>query len=210
MKDGSLHWKNRDLTGQTFGILTALHTGSSDGKKMRWVFRCGCGNLVTKVGADVTKSVKKGQTPNCGCLTKGIQRAQHTTHGMSKHPVFAVWRSMLDRCRLPSHQAWENYGGRGIKVCAEWEKDFARFWADMGSTYRPGLSLDRKDNDGPYNRKNCRWTTRVVQAQNRRDSVPVNIRLLSQVTGIPRSTLYYRLKHGLSLTSSTQDRSNGS
>lgn len=209
MKDGSLHWKNRDLTGQTFGILTALHTGFSDGKKMRWVFRCGCGNLVTKVGADVTKAVKKGQTPNCGCLTKGIQRAQHTTHGMSKHPAFAVWRSMLDRCRLPSHQAWENYGGRGIKVCAEWEKDFARFWADMGATYRSGLSLDRKDNDGPYSRKNCRWATRVVQAQNRRDSVPVNIRLLSQVTGIPRSTLYYRLKRGLSLTSSTQGHSNG-
>ena len=33
-------------------------------------------------------------------------------HGMSNHPAYWVWRSMRDRCRLPTHQAWKNYGAR--------------------------------------------------------------------------------------------------
>lgn len=60
MKDGSLHWRNRDLTALRFGILTALHPVGSDGKKMRWAYRCDCGNEVVKVGGEVTKVHKRG------------------------------------------------------------------------------------------------------------------------------------------------------
>lgn len=200
MRDGSLHWKNRNLSGQTFGALVAIHPAGSDGKKMRWVFRCQCGQLTTKVGADVTKEVKRGGTPNCGCLSRRLISQKNRTHGMSKHPAYWVWRSMHDRCRLPTHQAYPNYGARGIRVHEEWQT-FPNFWADMGPTYRTGLTLERKDNNAGYSKENCVWATRTAQAQNRRNSLTVNIPELSKQTGISRSTLYYRLSHGLSLTS---------
>ena len=77
---------------------------------------------------------------------------------------------MKDRCALPTHQAWRNYGGRGITVCARWAESFGNFWADMGPTYVPGLTLDRRDNEAGYSPENCRWTTYKVQANNRRVS----------------------------------------
>ena len=176
MKDGKLHWKNRDLTDQTFGMLTALHTTKSDGKKMRWMFRCSCGKAVEKVGAEVTKEVKRGGTPNCGCSTSRLMSEKNLRHGMSHHPAYAVWRSMLDRCRLPSHQAWHNYGGRGIAVCERWQDSFSNFWEDMGSTYQTRLTLERVNNMLGYSKENCVWATYTEQANNRRNNVPVEKR----------------------------------
>ena len=210
MTDGKKHHKFKDFTGQTFGMLTALHPEYTTGKTWVWRYRCQCAQQVVKLGKDVAKEAKRGGTPNCGCMTKQLMAKAHSTHGMSRHPAFAVWRSMLDRCGLPSHRAWANYGGRGITVCAQWQESFTNFWADMGPTYQRGLDLNRKDNDGPYSPENCEWTTRRLNALNKRNSVGVDIGELSRATGIPRSTLYYRLNHGLSLTSSTQGQGTGS
>ena len=204
MKDGKLHPRSPNLTGQTFGMLTALHPEHSDGRKMYWRYRCACGNQCVKVGSDVTKEVKRPGTPNCGCASRRLVAEKNRTHGMSKHPAYAVWRAMLDRCRLPSHRAWKNYGGRGIAVCAEWAGSFETFWQAMGPTYSRGLELDRKDNEGGYSKNNCRWVTRRAQVMNKRTSVRgVDIPAISAATGISRSTLYYRAKRGLPLEGST-------
>lgn len=210
MKDGSLHHRTPNLTGQTFGMLTALNPEHSDGKKRYWRYRCQCGQQCIKTGADVRKEVRRGGTPNCGCMTRALISKGNQTHGMSGHPAFAVWRSMLDRCRLPTHRAWRNYGGRGIVVCARWQASFSNFWQDMGPTYQRGLDLNRKDNDGPYAPENCEWTSRRRNCMNKRNTLSVDVPALSKATGIPRSTLYYRLRHGLSLTSSTPAHDSGS
>ena len=197
MKDGKLHWRIRDLTGQTFGALKALSLEGTNGHHMLWRFLCTCGKQVVKAGVDVTAEVKRGGTPNCGCMTRALIGRKNQTHGMSKHPVYAVYRSMIDRCKLPTHQSWENYGGRGITVCLHWQESFENFWKDMGPTYQRGLDLDREDNEQGYSAANCRWTTRRVNTMNKRNTeMRVDIPELSRATGIGKTTLYNRLRAG--------------
>ena len=90
-------------------------------------------------------------------------------HGLSGTKAYKVWKSMRDRCLCPTHHAWPRYGGRGIAICPEWD-DFMRFYADMGDP-PPGLSLERRDNDGPYSAVNCKWATRKAQQNNLRTNV---------------------------------------
>jgi hypothetical protein len=120
------------------------------------------------------------------------------THGMSRHPAYAVWRSMKNRCELDTHHAWHNYGGRGITVCGRWHL-FKNFWADMGETYKPGLSLERTDNNLGYCPQNCQWVTPRQQARNTRSNrmikTPQGEMLLieaSELSGIGMTTLLYR------------------
>jgi hypothetical protein len=75
---------------------------------------------------------------------------------------------MRRRCEVATDKDWKNYGERGIRVCARWSASFDLFWADMGSTYRADLTLDRIDNSQGYNKENCRWATPKQQANNTR------------------------------------------
>lgn len=85
------------------------------------------------------------------------------TIGGTRSPTFRSWCGMRDRCSNPRVTRYEDYGGRGIRVCERWG-NFATFLADMGEK-PPGTSLDRIDNSGNYEPGNCRWAT-VEQQQN--------------------------------------------
>ena len=124
------------------------------------------------------------------------------THRMSNHPAYRVWWFMRQRCENANLVQWPSYGGRGIKVCAEWQT-FTGFWADMGAAYEPGLTLDRTDNDGDYCAANCRWVDRMTQQNNTRWNnrldTPKGNMTVSQASrefGVPKSTIRYRLKRG--------------
>jgi len=92
--------------------------------------------------------------------------AKQRTHDHYGSPTYLSWVAMIARCTNEKHSHWKNYGGRGIAVCAPWRK-FENFLADMGE--RPaGLSLDRIDGNGNYEKSNCRWATRLEQNRNRR------------------------------------------
>lgn len=189
-----MHHRARDLTGYRSNRLVGVRYVGSEAGKSRWEVRCDCGTTFTMAATELTK----GRQKSCGCA-----RGRKPTHGMSKHPIYAVWRSMMDRCRLPTHQAWKNYGGRGIKVSPRWMR-FEDFWADMGPTYRPGLTLERIDNDAGYGPENCRWATAKDQARNKRRNRKVDspwglitVAELSERTGIGQTTLLYRMSRGV-------------
>lgn len=97
----------------------------------------------------------------------------NTKHNLYKKNklLHGVWCGMRSRCNNPNHPFYINYGGRGIKVCNEWDDDFLPFytWA-MKNGYKEnvGLSIDRIDVDGNYEPNNCRWVDNKIQIINRR------------------------------------------
>jgi len=125
------------------------------------------------------------------------------TVGGKRIPEYYIWVSMKQRCNNPTDRKYKNYGGRGIKVCPEWQSNFARFLKDVG--YRPTdqHSLERIDNDGNYEPGNVKWATKYEQVRNSRHNVfiTVNGRTqcamdLSTETGINRRTILYRYRSG--------------
>lgn len=76
---------------------------------------------------------------------------------------------MVKRCFDPKHSNFRNYGGRGITVCDEWLNDCPSFvlWA-VSNGYKPGLQIDRRDNDKGYSPGNCRFVTPANNSWRRR------------------------------------------
>jgi hypothetical protein len=87
-------------------------------------------------------------------------------HGWANTPTYMSWRNMLSRCTNPEAKDWPLYGGRGIKVVKRWFR-FENFLADMGK--KPtNRTLDRRNNNGNYSPRNCRWATKRQQYSNKR------------------------------------------
>lgn len=135
---------------------------------------------------------------------KAAMKEAHTTHGGSGTRLYRIWQYMRKRCTNQNAINYERYGGRGITVCPEWQEDFAAFrdWA-VANGYRDNLSIDRKDNNGPYSPENCRWATAHEQGNNRRSTHLItyngethSIKQWSEITGIAESTIWNRLKAG--------------
>ena len=126
-------------------------------------WKCDCGNIIIRPNSYVVS----GNTKSCGCRA--------VKHGNCKHPLYTVWIGMRRRCRDKNHKDYHNYGGRGIKVCNEWQ-DFRTFleWG-MRSGYKKGLTIDRIDVNGNYCPDNCRWATAYVQSNNTRSNHPITI-----------------------------------
>jgi hypothetical protein len=175
------------------------------GARQFWECRCDCGNT-TRVEQSKLRS---GHTRSCGCLSIESVRKRRLTHGFTVNrtptPEYRIWLTMNTRCNNPRATGFDNYGGRGIVVCQRW-RQFPNFLADMGPRPSSKHSIDRIDNDGPYDPTNCRWVTRTEQARNTRANHLVNYLGRTQCLaewaddlGVPESRLRHRLRHGWSV-----------
>jgi len=127
---------------------------------------CDCGSKRSVAASDIVL----GKSKSCGCLANELLVSRTITHGKRYHPDYSVWRNMRSRCSDQKNKEYQNYGGRGIKVCAAWQDSFGAFLSDMGERPSLDLTLDRIDTDGNYEPSNCRWATLTEQARNKRNN----------------------------------------
>lgn len=173
----------KDYAGYVFGRITVIKDAPdkvTGNFTARFVFgKCQCGterafNLYT---------LTRGTSKSCGCLdrenaSKRLSEKRKAgleprlLHGHARATVrskaYNCWGAMIQRCTNPNNPHWKHYGGRGISVCKHWLL-FENFLADMGEPPEK-LTIDRVNNNGNYEKDNCRWATRVEQRANRRDS----------------------------------------
>lgn len=192
-----------NLAGKTFNRLTVIEYHSKRKNKHYYLCKCICGN--EKVIESY--NIRSGHAKSCGCLNREIVSSQKVNyrHGMSKTRIHNIWWGIIERCTNENDQAYPNYGGRGITICDEWLNDFEAFeeWA-MANGYSEKLSIDRIDNDGNYEPNNCRWATRKQQNNNKSNNVRIeingeikNLTQWAEYAGIHRSTIYRRMKRGI-------------
>ena len=167
-----LYNRFKDITGQTFGRLTALYrVGKNKQNSSIWHCKCQCGKEI-----DVSLPVLQNKKSlSCGCLKKEKLIGRNTKHGLTNTRIYREWRTMKERCYRPTHEYYDYYGGKGIRVCEEWKNNFNNFyeWA-INNGYQNDLTIDRKDNSKDYCPENCRWVTFKEQANNRTNNIVVN------------------------------------
>lgn len=196
-----------DLTSRKFGRLFVLNVSERNTKsKIYYDCLCECGKLKTVASSEL----KSGHTRSCGCLARELISERNTKHGLSVTRLRGTWRNMISRCENPDNSSYPNYGGRGIKVCDEWH-DLACFaaWAKsvgyIEGAPRKEQTIDRIDVNGNYEPDNCRISNMTEQCRNKRNNrlfdmggKTITMQELSEMSGVNRATISYRLSRGKS------------
>lgn len=190
-----MKYKRKDRyqwVGMRFGRWTVLERLPGRGARVRC--DCGAERTVDRM------NLRSGVSTSCGCRRDEVTGDRVRKHGMVNSRTWLAWRNLRSRCTNPKDNRFESYAGRGITACPRWLESFEAFLADMGECPE-GMSIERKNNDGPYEPGNCRWATVKEQARNRRSSVFVEhngerltIAEWAERYRIPYKTLWERLR----------------
>lgn len=186
----------KNLTGLRFGRLLVAEKARvklTKSKNAEWSCLCDCGSTVTILSSNLIQ----GRSNSCGCWNKERTSDVNKTHGMSKTRLHTIWTNMKQRCNNPKWTDYHRYGGRGIKVCDEWQQSFEAFsaWASAAG-YDDSLTIDRIDNDGNYEPGNCRWATNKEQARNKEKTKRYEGKTLAEwatIVGVKYETLWARI-----------------
>jgi hypothetical protein len=208
------------MFGQTLGSLTVLEerfrqykrsdTGGIRTKKF-WLVQCSCGTEPFELS---DYSLRTGSQVCKSCSHSGDNNSMRS-HGESDNisrgrrstatPEYRCWKAIKNRCNNPRYKQYQDYGGRGIRVCQRWLDSYENFLIDMGRKPNPTYSIQRRDNDGNYSPENCYWATDEEQRRNKRGSRLVTIQgqtrnLVDWLVelSLPKSTFFWRKKQGWS------------
>jgi len=87
----------------------------------------------------------------------------------SKHKLYPIWNAQKQRCNNVNNIDYPRYGGRGIKLSTEFDRDFftwLKYVVSLPNYGKSTYSLDRKNNDKGYQKDNLRWVSKFTQASN--------------------------------------------
>jgi hypothetical protein len=143
-----------DLTGIRYGRLVGLRRENT-----KWLWQCDCGD--TKI-IDA-HNVRAGRSQSCGCF----QSESRTKHGGFGTRTYQAWLGMKSRVSGKNQNSRTYYTSRGITACDRWLGSYKAFREDMGEC-PDGMTLDRENNNGNYDKDNCRWVTHREQMSNTR------------------------------------------
>lgn len=168
----------------------------------RYLIKCSCGNEFVAQPSNTNGLCRK-----CALKKRSKDYQKHGDNYVGNvSRLYRIWIGMRSRCFNNKDTAYKNYGGRGIKICDEWNEylNFKEWSLDNG--YKDTLSIDRINNNGDYEPSNCKWSNSKQQANNKRSNKyytyngeTLNIKEWSIKTGIKERTLKYRKSKGWSI-----------
>lgn len=148
-----------DLTGRRFGMLVVLKRDIRFKRPTKWLCQCDCGAQ----SVTAYQALADGRTKSCGCQKGKKPNARH----LAQMPEYKIYRGIIQRCENPARLGFENYGARGISICAEWRESFDAFLEHIGPRPSAKHSVERIDNDKGYEPGNVRWALPLEQANNK-------------------------------------------
>jgi len=178
------------------------------GTRTMCMAKCDCGDISQYDKSNITR----GNTTRCKSCAAKSRAEKRKTHGCSvvgksgenERGTYSVWLAMKSRCNNPKNKRYHDYGGRGIKVCSQWES-FESFISCMGFRPTNHHQIDRIDNNGDYTPENCRWVTRKENSRNKRNNKILTVngesKCLSEwaeQVGISQDTIGMRISRGWS------------
>jgi len=137
-----------------YGNWTTIKEITNERKGRYVLCKCACG-VQKEIRLDLLKAGRSKQCKACAA------KERNTTHGDTGSRLHTIWMGIANRCRFNSEYT-------NIERCKEWDNYtiFKQWYIANG--YTDTATIDRKNNTKGYTPDNCRWTTKTVQAENRR------------------------------------------
>lgn len=156
------------LKNEKYGRLRVASELEKENNKRVMLCICDCGNIKKTL----LTSLRTGKVKSCGCLNRELTKERSLKHGLTGTRLYEIWQGIKKRCLNEKCKAYNDYGGRGLKIYEPWINEFKLFydWALLNG-YNKDLSIDRINNNIGYYPDNCKFSTREEQNTNKRNTL---------------------------------------